>query len=272
MISLLEMLRYDAKKFALLQRVLTQASAETKAVERAVPSYAAVDADLEPEKREKYRDFYSKVLNELNDLNLPCSADQVTRVMRLLDSDKSWRNYLSAIEELQRRIEDEISHHVLLQIPPNKKEFYEKPELFGRAVYEGFPSAIVDIEEAGTCYALERNVACVMHLQRAIEVALKTLGAKIGVDITQNRTWDAILEKIDPELRKGYAERSDFFKSNLEECAEAAALLRSVKIAWRNPSMHVGAIYDDTKALDVMNAIKALMRHLASFTKEEAKQ
>ncbi len=57
-------------------------------------------------------------------------------------------------------------------------------------------------------------------------------------------------------------------KFRQEFCAEAAVLLRAVKIAWRNPTMHVENVYDEEKALDVLNSVKGFMRHLATRLSE----
>jgi hypothetical protein len=58
---------------------------------------------------------------------------------------------------------------------PHYLKYFENPKLFGDAVFSSFPSATDDIAEAGTCLALERSTACVMHSMRATEVALRAL-------------------------------------------------------------------------------------------------
>jgi hypothetical protein len=97
-----------------------------------------------------------------------------------------------------------------------------------------------------------------------MQVGLNALAEKVGIPKSENRSWDAILQKVDPELKKRHHDKSEFFQKNEAFCAEAVALLRSVKIAWRNPTMHVENVYDETKALDVLNAVKGFMRYLAT--------
>jgi hypothetical protein len=162
-------------------------------------------------------------------------------------------------------MEDQLFFHV----PARKAEYYKKPELFGAEVSNSFPSAIFNLEEAGNCLALGRHTASVFHLQGVMQAGLNALGDAVGVPRTENRSWDAILKKIDPELSKKYTEKSPYFQQNEMFCAEAAALLRSVKIAWRNPTMHVEKVYDEEKALDVFNAVKGFMRHLATKLHEQ---
>jgi hypothetical protein len=50
--------------------------------------------------------------------------------------------------------------------------------------------------------------------------------------------------------------------------SESAALLRSVKFAWRNPAMHVTGIYDEDKALAIYSATVSFMRYLSEFMTE----
>ena len=158
------------------------------------------------------------------------------------------------------------------RLPDDKVAFYSpQTPLFGKEVHEAFPSAVINVEEAGKCYAVGRYTACVFHLQGVMQSGLNALAETFGIKPSENRTWDAVLKKIDPELRKGFLERRDLFKTDEQFCAESAALLRAVKIAWRNPTMHVENIYDQEKALDVFNAVKGFMRHLARHISEKPK-
>jgi hypothetical protein len=124
-----------------------------------------------------------------------------------------------------------------------------------------------DIEEAGKCLALNRNTACVFHLMRVMEVGLRALGASLHdprIDPKRNPTWDAILKKGDEELLKPLAQRAAEWQTDEAFFSTAHASLRAVKDAWRNPTMHVERIYDDEAALEVWNAVRGFMRHLAS--------
>lgn len=105
---------------------------------------------------------------------------------------------------------------------------------------------------------------------RIIEVGVRALGKALDplFDPTKNRTWEAILGRCDKELQKPYKERSETWKADDVFYSEATANLRSVKDAWRNPTMHVEHIYDEEKALDVFNSVRAFMRHLATKLSE----
>src|SRR5487761_724765 len=85
------------------------------------------------------------------------------------------------IPELLNRLQDDLKHAAVKLIPAHLSPYYENSKLFGRSVWKGFPSAVADVKEAGSCLACGRHTACVIHLQRVLEIALRTLGKEIGV-------------------------------------------------------------------------------------------
>jgi hypothetical protein len=81
---------------------------------------------------------------------------------------------------LKTVIDLELESILCLRIAPEKVKFYQETKGFGENVANRFPSAAFDIEEAGKCYACNRNTACVMHLARAVEVGLKSVMASLA--------------------------------------------------------------------------------------------
>jgi hypothetical protein len=211
------------------------------------------------------------IADSLESIGLRMSLISLNRLISLIQAGElKYTTLKTACQDIQARIQDEMSLAVFFHLPNKKHTFYEQKEpLFGKEVHDVFPSAVINIEEAGKCYALGRNTACVFHLQGVMQCGLNALGDSIDIPRTENRTWDAILSKIDPELSKKYTEKSEYFHENEQFCAESAALLRAVKIAWRNPTMHVEISYDEEKALDVYNSVRTFMRHLSTRLKEK---
>jgi hypothetical protein len=148
---------------------------------------------------------------------------------------------------------------------PKYAQYFENPKLFGNEVFNAFPSANDDITEAGTCLALERATACVMHLMRATEVALKAIAASIGVG--QQGDWGAYIRETYKELEK-QVRAAGARTADHQFYAEAAAQIDNVKRAWRNPSMHVDKSYSQPRAEEILLATKSLMSHLAARISE----
>jgi len=143
--------------------------------------------------------------------------------------------------------------------------YYDDLKLFGEDVFTNFPSANNDIYEAGMCLAFERGTACVMHLMRVTEVGLRTLAKNIGVTVQTD--WGAYLRAIDEKLKvKAKAGTSN--PADEAFYREAHAILDRVRIAWRNPTMHVDNSYSVERAEEILLTIKSLMRHLATKISE----
>ena len=172
--------------------------------------------------------------------------------------------------ELQRRIEGEIRSVVWLHIPRERAKYYASTG-FGEEVSKAFPSSKQDIEEAGKCYALGRYTACVFHLMRALEVALRAMAKTLNdprLDPTRNPSWDSILKKCREELEKERSKRTPQWVAQDIFFSGAATRLMGVKDAWRNPTIHIDIDYNDESALDVWNHVCAFMRHLAANLSE----
>jgi hypothetical protein len=223
---------------------------------------------LSADARKGIKRFTSGFQKDLSHLGLVSSFATVGKLRRLGErEDATYKDLVTLLKELQGRIVDETDGVIFLTIDPSNNAYYLTPNLFGERVAESFPSAIVDIEEAGKCLALGRNTASVFHLMRALEAGLRALGTSLGdpsLDANANPTWDRILKRGDAEFQKSAANRSPEWQSKGEFFSDAIANLRAVKTAWRNPTMHVIGVYDPEKALDVFNAVKGFMRHLAA--------
>jgi hypothetical protein len=103
---------------------------------------------------------------------------------------------------LKTVIDLELESILCLRIAPEKVKFYQETKGFGENVANRFPSAAFDIEEAGKCYACNRNTACVMHLARAVEVGLKSVMASLGLSVPTGRqpSWGEVLRDIWTEI------------------------------------------------------------------------
>jgi hypothetical protein len=88
-----------------------------------------------------------------------------------------------------------------MMVEPDHIKFLENPQFFDpkdstqNKVSVQFPSAAEDIAESGKCLGCGRSTACVMHLQRVMEVGLAALAKAVGV--TQQNDWGKYLKEID---------------------------------------------------------------------------
>jgi hypothetical protein len=137
--------------------------------------------------------------------------------------------------------------------------FENTVESFGFDIAAKFSSlASEDIDEAGKCLALDRNTACVFHLMRAMEQALKALGLKLGLQNVEIE-WGPLLGAIDDKIK---AMPRGPVKYEWSECR---ANLYHVKQAWRNSTMHPKETYTNAQARQLLHAVRAFMEQLATL-------
>ncbi len=228
------------------------------------------DANLTPERMKDWLHDIECAETLCNKLGLSMSVMMVQRMKDLLAENTpiALSEVAKMTGELDNRVIDEMKSRKFFSIEPDKVAIVDGKNLFGEEVTEAFPSAIVDIEEAGKCLAFERWTATVFHLMRAMEVGLNVLGKALGLPVTTNQNWGSILKKCNKELSEPQAKRSPEWASDNAFFSGASAYLRSVKDAWRNPTMHVAQVYTEVQAEDIWNAVKAFMRQLSTKLKE----
>ena len=143
---------------------------------------------------------------------------------------------------------------------------YYNPDdpIFSKDIMDKFPEMIEDISEAGNCYALCRNTACVFHLMRITEKAVQKLANKLGIStmITCDKEWQTILNDIRGQLKTIYQKHADPGRIKYEAII---GHLETIKIAWRNPTMHPKATYTEEEAKSILGAVEIFLKDLAKI-------
>lgn len=197
-----------------------------------------------------------------DEIHLPITK----RLLRDIERASTITDLLSAYKHVKRTMQIELENRVFLEPDARYKEYFRKSTLFGDKVFVAFSSANNDIFEAGTCLALERPTACVMHLMRVMEAGLKALALALGIIEPQN-DWGAYLRKIEKELENRYkisGARSD----DEQFYSEAALGFDRVRRAWRNPTMHIENSYSTEQAEEILRAVKSSISFLATRISE----
>jgi len=160
-----------------------------------------------------------------------------------------------------------------MSISPAELETYEQEQLFGGQVFANFPSARLDVAEAGNCYAMGRYTACVFHCMRVVEKGLHVfvddLNAKCNVNVKFNRhisyvNWGNIIDKIEHELKELLKpDKEPPLDPNLRRFySETATEFIYIKVAWRDNVAHSRSSYDEPTAHSIMDHVKAFMIYL----------
>jgi len=166
------------------------------------------------------------------------------------------------LDTLNMSFINELGSDLIFRIAPSKIDYFEKDDLFGAEVTISFPSAVEDVRNAGTCFAVEQWDASVFHLMRVLERGLRVLATKFNIPF-QNTTWNTIIQDIEtnigginPSFGADWREQRTFY-------SETARHFRFLKDAWRNHIMHLGDAYDEGRALSVLRHVHELTQTLA---------
>jgi hypothetical protein len=160
-------------------------------------------------------------------------------------------------EEPRRQPGQRVSIH----LPKGVAAFYEHPQLFGMEVGRRFPSAKFDIREAGSCFALGRNTACVFHLARAAQVTVRCLCRHLGC-ASYVESLPAMIDQAESFLQDRI-ECEQVDEHRLEYNVVALAALRAFREALENSYPGPAGAYDEPRARQAMETGRSLMQHLA---------
>ena len=177
--------------------------------------------------------------------------------------------YTNDVIDAVRGIKDDLtiilSKKFFYYLKPGMAEFYGKPELFGAVVAKKFPAAINDIEWAGNCLALGQSTACVLHLSRAMEIALRRIAGKLkGVTVGPKDAMGDVLRNMAQPI-KDLPAQTNAQKRKKERWAECVLNLSHVKTAWRDPGSHGRQSYDEKQARDILERVRGFMQQLATL-------
>lgn len=167
-----------------------------------------------------------------------------------------------AIVHLLSRVQDDLQQQFFFHLTPQDVRFYGQKTLFGETVAKKFKEAADDIERAGDCFALQQPTACIFHLMRAMEVAVRQLSKRLKVTITPQTTWRQMTGNMDQKIRV-MPDATQPKKQKKNDWEAARANLHHVGAVWRNNTMHPATSYTQSQALDVINAVRVFMSGLA---------
>jgi hypothetical protein len=256
LVTVLDMLRFQASSFVAISGNLGQAIMDIKS--GSIPHDHTMEV---------IATACGTLMRHCEEMELPLSHAHLKRTFDRLHPGMHIQEIGRALEEVQQRVWDELNSRTCFVLPERDAGYYQNSQ-FPPAIFDRFPDATFDAEEAGKCLALDRPTACVFHLMRVTEYGLQAVGKLLKMK-DPRPNWEPIIAKIDAELKKPYAERE--FKGNADTLAHISAHFNAVKLAWRNRAMHVDRKHTTEEAREIYTATCGLMRYLAeSLPKESA--
>lgn len=207
----------------------------------------------------------------LETVGLPLALKQLDALADLLDRDPFPVTDLHLLvrdfREFRRRVQDELELVSILWLPPERARYYDR-DIFGSTIAAAFPSASFDLEEGARCFAVGRFTACVFHLMRAQEVTLGALSAHLRI-VKHSPTWEAYLSAMPSAIQAAYPNKDKAHGDKRTYFSGLEGQLRSIKTAWRNPTMHqIAKTYTEEMAEELVVLVRGFMREAATELKE----
>ncbi len=227
------MIEYNVRNFVVINRVLQL----SKDVIGETINARGANAKLLPDDRLALKRLLPSLLTLCKEAELTTAVIVLTKMLgdlengtlRDIEEDIRWFDEATSAELQQRRF---------LFMPTEKAAYYEREKLFGDEVYDKFPSACFDVQEAGNCYAMGRYTACVFHLMRTLEVALKALWNSLNTSASEPRDWGGYLEACDNVLKDKTKLQASNWNNDEHSLRLATRELQQIKKLWRNNTMH----------------------------------
>jgi hypothetical protein len=257
------MYRLDAFQFIEAVRIIGRIDGIFFAVER---------GDQNPQKNAQMSDVAKKGGRERNDalikllteLRLPVTLASAQRLSDKFTNPEvpiKWEDVISSYEHIASRMLDELSAVKIFCLDKETGKYFEADEpLFGQGVADKLPLAIPDIEDAGKCLALRQGTAAVFHLMRVMEAALKEL-ARL-TDIPYAPSWESYIKQITDKVSQQHKHKGIKWKRDEPFFKEVLGDLQAIKIAWRNPTMHIVRRYSVDEADDIFRAVRGFTKRL----------
>lgn len=190
---------------------------------------------------------------------------EVAKRKPLMGQKLNIEELLNDVERIKNDMLYILESRLFYSLTSQAAEIYGKPELFGPKVAKKFSAACADIEWAGNCLALGQPTACVLHLNRAMEIALRKVAVRLkGVTVGPKAAMGDVLNSMMQPI-KDLPVKTNAQKRKKEKWSECALNLSHVKMAWRDPGSHGRQNYDDKQARDIFERVQGFMQQLATL-------
>lgn len=204
------------------------------------------------------------VERHLTTLGLPVSLNIVTDLVPLFEARNQEYYYQLVIQEMETvvtTVTNELDSLTFLKVSPEYARYYSDIQPFGAAVADAFSKANKDIEMGGKALACGLGTATVFHMMRIMELGLKALSKPLGIAYAPS--WESYISQIEKKITAKHPSKSAKWKKQEPLFRDILGDLQAIKIAWRNPTMHIVRHYDQDEGEDVFRMVKRFMRRLA---------
>jgi hypothetical protein len=191
------------------------------------------------------------------------------------DFDRREAVLYARLKPIVEGIQNNLNSRAFMFIESDRAEYWENGDLFGQDFAIGFPkAALIEMLEAGDCFAAGRATACVFHCIRIAEYGLRLLAKMLKVSVSDKgkthpleyADWDKVITAIRnkiTDIRK--LPRGPKKEKSLQYYSGLANQCEYMKDIWRNEIMHTRRLYNDVEALSVIGRVRDFVQPIASI-------
>jgi hypothetical protein len=208
-----------------------------------------------------------EVQADIASLFAPVSVIAMGDLIASLESaDCTIRHITAHAQDVGRTLKRELATVNFYLVSPDRVKYLaiakEGSLLFGPEVEFRLSSAVTDIEEAGNCLALARGTAAVFHLMRVMEAGFKELARLL--EIPYAPSWESYVTQIKSKIEAKHSTKAVDWKTDEPFFRDVLGDLQAVKMAWRNPTMHIVNHFTPDQADDIFRAVRSFTQRIAS--------
>lgn len=259
--SLFEMLKIDAGTFYKCSAALTSTREILEGVTRHRVDFR-LDRPILDINIESFTGTITVVCQTLESMGLNISLMCAQRAKAALEERPlklQYQEYKRLIEEIDSRLRDELSLIHLYVLAPDKQKYFSLPTRASSMV-DKLPKAIPDLEDSGKCISLNQGTASVYHSMRVLESALKALATLLGIPYAPS--WESYITQIETKIGQKHKKKTISWKRDEAFFRDVLGDLQAIKIAWRNPTMHIVRRYSIDEAEQIYNALLTFLDRL----------
>lgn len=172
------------------------------------------------------------------------------------------RQLKSLLEDLQRRVHEELQRQVCTAIEPAKASFADPlwPQFLVND--HGHAALFNEFHSAGVCFALAQNTACVFHLMRVADYGLKKVAQSLGITHTA-QGWHAVAENIRKKMEQKHQSKPDAWRQSEPFYARILTDVQALGKAYRNDTIHdLSVNYNDRETRYMLTVVEEFTRHV----------
>lgn len=143
-------------------------------------------------------------------IGMELSANQAVAIRNQIAESLSAKEIKSMVDELIRRISEELDRHQFGYIPSDRQQYVDPKWLWDTDIdcADTTDEVIKEFHAAGRCYAFDESTACVFHLMRVVDWCLRKVAAPLSIAYDASN-WHGIGKKISDEMEKKYQTKTD---------------------------------------------------------------